>query len=433
MNRKQNELGFLALSSIVISSQIGSGTFLFPAILAPFGIFGLWGWVVSAGGAIVLAFVFAGLSSRLPKHGGPYVYIVNTFGRKVGFFTAWIYWIISWSSNSILLITIANYFAVVTGPLTSWQIVSIEMIVLFSVTAINMFGIRASGILETFLTVLKIVPLLLIALVFFMFFNINNFDMVTHSTEPSLNAISKAALLTSWGFIGFESATTPVAKVQDQKRTLPKAIILGTISVALVYICSAISVTGVVGFDQLIGSSAPYSRAIEKIFGYSCNIFFSIFAIIICIGTLNSWTFTSGQMAYGAAEDRIFPKLFGKVNKNGSPKYALLMIACGIIPFLIVERMYGSKGLDQLLEMVVSIFLFVYIICCLAYIKMVKISQMKMYQKVKAYTLAILGISFCLFVVVHDILGPLIVTLIFIVIGTPMYIAMKKKQQLSCD
>lgn len=436
MNTKAHhkELGFLALVSIVIGSQVGSGTFVFPSMLAPFGSVGLLGWIVSVSGAISLALIFSELSSRLPKNGGPHVYVTEAFGKTIGFFTAWIYWIISWSSNSVLLVTTTYYLSIITGDLSSIQIVIMEVTVLFVITFINILGVRFSGIMETVLGFLKVIPLLLIPILFFMFFNIEHFKLAASlkgmfdgGTEDSINIIAKTALLTSWGFIGVECATTPAERVKNPQKTIPRAIIMGTSCVAIIYIINVISVLGVTGFENLIDSKAPYALAIEEVCGHSSNVFISVLAIIVCIGTLNAWTLTGGQIAQGAAKDKLFPPIFGKTNKNGAPTAALLMAAFGIIPFFVIEQICGSEGLDYLVGLLVSIFLFVYIICAASYIKLTKKWKKTVYERTKAYALGAFSILFCIFIASQTILSSIIVLAVFIIVGLPVYMRVKKK------
>jgi APA family basic amino acid/polyamine antiporter len=421
----RQDLGFLSLISIVIGSQVGSGVFVFPSLLAPFGPIGLWGWLVSALGAISLALIFADLSSHLPKNGGPHVYVMEAFGRKLGFFTAWIYWIISWSSNSILLVTTIYYLCNIVGDLTPFQIVLIETISLFAITYVNIMGIRFSGVAETIFTFIKVVPLLLIPILLFTSFNADYFTEATNTSGSYISTIAKTALLTCWGFIGVECATTPAGRVKNPQRTIPRALIVGTSCVALIFVLNAISVFGVTGFEVLLNSKAPYALATENIFGRFSNVLVSSLAIIVCMGTLNAWTLTGGQIAQGAADDGLFPPIFGKTNKKGAPVPSLLMAAFGIIPFFIVEQICGAAGLDYLIELLVSIFLFVYIICCISYIKMIKQWKNRSIDKIKAYSLSVFAMLFCLFVVIQDIISSLVVLFIFIIVGIPVYLKTK--------
>jgi APA family basic amino acid/polyamine antiporter len=421
----RQDLGFLSLISIVIGSQVGSGVFVFPSLLAPFGPIGLWGWLVSALGAISLALIFADLSAHLPQNGGPHVYVMKAFGRKLGFFIAWIYWIISWSSNSILLVTTIYYLCNIVGELSPLQIVLIETVALFAITYVNIMGIRFSGVAETIFTLVKVVPLLLIPIILFISFNADHFTTVTNTGGSYVSTIAKTALLTCWGFIGVECATAPAGSVKNPRKTIPRALIIGTICVAMIFIMNSVAVFGISGFETLLHSKAPYALATESIFGRFSNILISILAIIVCMGTLNAWTLTGGQIAQGAADDGLFPPIFGKTNKNGAPVPSLLMAAFGIIPFFIVEQICGADGLDYLIGLLVSIFLFVYITCCISYIKMIKQWKARTIEKIKAYSLSVFAILFCVFVVIQDIISSIIVLFIFIIIGVPVYLKIR--------
>lgn len=435
MNRPNRELGFFTLVSIVIGSQIGSGTFILPSLLAPFGSIGLFGWIISASGAIALSLIFSELSSRLPKTGGPHVYVTESFGRTAGFFTAWVYWIVSWSSNSILLVTAVYYLSTITGELAPIQAILLEVLMLFAITFINIRGVKFSGRIESVLVFFKVLPLFAIPLIFFCVFDGANFNfeasvdsLVNGSLSENLGTIAKAALLTSWGYIGVECATTPAGRVRDPKKTIPRALILGTSCVSLIYVLNVISVVGVIGFEPLLNSKAPYAIAIGQIFGYSSNVLIAILALIICIGTLNAWTLSGGQIAQGAADDKLFPPFFGKTNKNGAPINALLVASIGNIPFFIMEKMYGSDGLNYLIDTLVNIFLFVYIFSALAFVKKIKEWKTTRKEQIKSYILASFAIAFCLFIALQDILHSLIVLGISVLIGIPVFLRMKKKQ-----
>ncbi|MDR1391153.1 MAG: amino acid permease [Holosporales bacterium] len=428
MSGKRKELGFITLISIVISSQLGSGAFFLPAQLAPFKTVGLFGWLVSVAGAISLALVFSDLSSHLPKNGGPHVYVTEAFGRVAGFFTAWLYWIISWSSNSVLLVTALGYLTILTGKLGSFETFAIEAIILFSITYINIVGMKFSGKIEIFLTMFKILPLIFLPIVFFMFFDPSFFKISLKEgaqVGDVLTTISKTALLTFWGFIGVECATTPAQSVKNPQKTIPRAIIIGTSCVALVYLMNTVSITGVVGFEKLEGAAAPYAIVMNSIFANYSDVLISMLATIVCVGTLNAWTLTSGQIAYGAYEDGLFPKIFGKTNKSGAPKAALLIAAFGILPFLALEQ-FEQGGLGKLIDMLVSVFIFVYLVCCISYMKLIK----KWYgankkKKIRSQLLAQFSAIFCIFTLSQDLISSIIVLLIFISVGIPVFLKYK--------
>jgi APA family basic amino acid/polyamine antiporter len=425
---KTEGLGFVALISIVISSQIGSGTFMLPAFLAPFGLIGIFGWIVSVSGAIALALVFARLSGRLPKNGGPHVYVSEAFGRGAGFFTAWVYWIISWSSNSFLVVTAINYLSAITGPLTKTQILTLEITFLFAVTVVNSIGVRFSSLIEIVLTVLKVIPLVLLPLVLFLFFDPSFFNMRELgdiSFTDWVATVSKSALLTFWGFIGVECATTPAERVKNPKKTIPRAIIIGTSCVAFTYIANTISLTGAVGFEPLCHSMAPYSTVMQQIFGAThMDIIIAAVAIVVCVGTLNAWTLTGAQIASGAFADNLFPAFLGKTNKQGAPIAALWSATAGTVPILFLEQfVFSQQGFDTLINLLVSIFLIVYLVCCVSYIKLMRRCDgaERGVHYLKEYILVGYAILFCIFVLAENAISTTITFLIFVLLGIPVF------------
>jgi APA family basic amino acid/polyamine antiporter len=430
MHANGKQLGYIALLSIVIGSQIGSGAFALPTLLAPSKMIGLLGWIVSVSGAIALALVFSDLASHLPKNGGPHVYVAESFGKVAAFFTAWIYWIISWSSSSVLLVTAISYLTTFTGDLSTSEVLCLEILILFFITYINFVGIRFSGLIETILTICKLVPLVLLPLIFFAFLDPSNLSVSVHEFADSndvLSTITKTALLTFWGFIGVECATTPAESVINPKKTIPRAIISGTACVALIYIVNTLSIVGVVGFDTLATAKAPYAVAMNRIFSHSSDAIISIIAIIVCLGTLNAWTLTSGQIAVGACSDGLFPKIFGKTNKSGAPTAALIIASIGMIPFLCIEQMdYWKNGLEKLIDLLVSVFIYVYLACCVAYMKLLNRWKKGRFEKIKAQVLAQIAAIFCIFVLSHDTISSVIVLLVFIAAGIPVLHRQKK-------
>ncbi len=93
MTASKRQLGLVMATALVLGNMIGSGVFLLPASLAPYGGFSLIGWLISAIGALLLAGVFYRLAKRAPRAGGPYAYSREAFGDCIGFLVAWTYWV----------------------------------------------------------------------------------------------------------------------------------------------------------------------------------------------------------------------------------------------------------------------------------------------------------------------------------------------------
>lgn len=367
----QKKMGFWAVTSLVAGSQIGSGIFLLPASLATFGAIGLSSWLITATGALLLALIFARLCTEISKTGGPHTFIEAAFGKKLGFFSAWTYWIISWLSTPIVVISVIGYLTPLLGNTDPIINFLLEVSVLLFITVLNLSGVKSAGRVEFVFTLLKLLPLLIIPLAGLFFINKEHFSPFNPTEYSPFTALNASALLTLWGFIGVESATTPASSVINAEKTIPRAIITGTLIVAFVYLLSSFVIMGVIAPSVLSQSSAPFADAAQIIFGGSWYLIISVTASIVCLGTLNAWVLTSGQIALGAANDGHLPRIFAVKNAQGAPKWGLIISSLGMIPVLAVTiNQDFITQVNTIIDISVTAFLFIYVLSVLSYLKL---------------------------------------------------------------
>lgn len=324
---KQQKLGLWMLTALVTGNMIGSGIFLLPASLAAYGSISLLSWTVTAVGALLIALVFAKLANVMPLIGGPYAYCREAFGDFVGFQMAYNYWIALWVGNAAIVVALTGYLSffwpiLAQNPLWSC-LVSISLV--WVITFINILGVRHAGIFQLLTTILKLIPLLLIALVGIFYIHPHFLVDFNLSGKSNLSAFSGAATLTLWSFIGLESASVPADHVDDPNRTIPKATILGVILATIVYILSSIAVMGTMPLSELAHSNAPYADAAKIMFGPIGSTLVAIGAVISCLGALNGWILLQGQIPLAAAQDKLFPAIFLKKTSNGTPIVGLVI------------------------------------------------------------------------------------------------------------
>lgn len=367
----QKKMGFWSVTSLVAGSQIGSGIFLLPASLALFGSMGLISWFITGTGALLLALVFARLCAEIPKTGGPHAYIEAAFGKKIGFYAAWTYWVISWMSTPIVVVSVVGYLTPIWGDLGPTLTLILEISILLLITALNLLGVSIAGRAEFVFTVLKLLPLLLVPVAGLFLIKLEHFIPLNPTGNSNLHTLNAAALLTLWGFIGVESATAPAGSVQNARKTIPRAIITGTLIVAFVYVMSSFVIMGVMKPEDLSQSKAPFADAASLIFGGNWYLIISIAASIVCLGTLNAWVLTSGQIALGAANDGHLPKFFSIKNKRGAPIIGLIISSLSMIPILILTLDPDLIAqVNKIIDVSVTAFLFIYILAVLSYLKL---------------------------------------------------------------
>jgi APA family basic amino acid/polyamine antiporter len=417
-----SKIGFWAVFAIVTGSMIGSGVFMLPASLAPYGAWGLAGWMVAGCGAIALALVFGSLCAWYPQTGGPHVYVLHAFGSSAAFFTGWTYWVISCISTTAVIVTAIGYLTPFIGQHDPFIYFVLEALLLIAITALNLKGVKAAGSAEFVLTLLKFIPLVIMPLAALWFFKSSNFmvsESVAHLSISQL--LARTTLLTLWGFVGLESATTPAGSVQNASVTIPKAIIWGTISVAILYLVNSIGIMGLIPGNLLVDSKAPYVDAAQHIFGGSWHFLISLIASIVCIGTINAWTLTSSQISLGLAEDRLLPSFFAHKNRNDAPMWGLLFSCFGILPLLFLTMNENlAQQITVVIDFSVTAFLFVYLICALGFLKLLVTRK----EKIASFQLfyGILAILFCSWVIYETPLQILGIASLFVLSGLPVYI-----------
>src|SRR5688572_14253285 len=239
----KRSMGLWMATALVVGNMIGSGIFLLPASLASSaGPVSILGWLFTGAGAIALGLVFANLGRVLPRTGGPYAYARRAFGDFIGFQTAWGYWIAVWAGNAAIAVAFVAYATVFWPELGDSNLLAavVGIGLIWVLTLTNALGTRESGFVQVVTTVLKFVPLAVIGLIGLFFIDGGNYE--PFAPEGTWTAISAAAPLTLWAFIGLESATVPAEEVRDPERTIPRATILGTVITTVLYIVATIAI-----------------------------------------------------------------------------------------------------------------------------------------------------------------------------------------------
>lgn len=427
MSHESRKIGFWSVFALVTGSQIGSGIFMLPANLAPYGDLSFIGWGISGLGAVLLALVFGQLCSWFPKTGGPHVYVKEAFGNSASFFAGWTYWVISWLSTPIVIIASVGYLTPIIGVHEPHIHLLLEITLLFLLTLLNLKGVKTAGHAEFFLTLLKIAPLFIMPMVALFFFNKENIavDIATFQNRDITSVLSSVVLLTLWGFVGVESATTPAGSIENPSRTIPRAIIFGTLCVAILYFINSLGIMGALPGKLLATSKAPYADLAQVVFGGNWHLFISLVASIVCVGTLNAWILFSGQIALGLAQDNLFPSFFAKRNKNDAPVNSILISSLGSLILLILTSQENlSRQMGELIDFSVISFLFVYAISCCSFLKILFHKRQHNYGW---FFCGIIAFLFCGWVIYETPWKTILIASLFTLSGLPLYIGRYQK------
>ena len=306
--------------------MIGSGIFLLPSVLAPYGLMSFAGWALTGTGSICLALIIARLSSRTSRSGGVYRYARDAFGDLPGFLIAWGYWAAYWVAMPAMATAFVGYLGVFVPALetnTLWQ-AGVALALIWTLTLINLRGVREAGVFQLAMTVLKLVPLALIIGLAAVTGDASNLPEVNPKGDSLLPILAATALLTMWAFSGLEAGAMPAGDVIHPEKTIPRAIIAGTLTVTFVYIASTLAVMLLVPAETLVGSTSPFAEAARGLGAWGPAMV-AVGAMISTAGALNGTIFIAGQLPMAVALDGLAPKALKQRNSGGTQSLSLLM------------------------------------------------------------------------------------------------------------
>jgi basic amino acid/polyamine antiporter, APA family len=330
--------------ALIMGSIIGVGIFNLPTSLAGIGPITLVSMGLTTVGAIALALMFAALSRRLPADGGPYAYARAAFGNIVGFFNAWSYWITAWAGNAGIAVGWVLYVEVFINKGQNKLITILLVLVgLWLPAVINLSGVKNMGSVQMVTTILKFAALLFVSIVGLFYIKSANFTPWNVSGQGAISAIGAGMAIALFSYLGVEVASVAAGKVRDPDRNVPKSTVLGTLACAVVYLLSLIAVFGIVPNGELQKSSAPFSTAVNAMFGGTwAGYIMAVVVIISGFGALNGWTMICAEMPLAAAKDGLFPARFNRLSTKGVPAYGI--IASTVLASIAMAINYIGSG-----------------------------------------------------------------------------------------
>jgi APA family basic amino acid/polyamine antiporter len=412
----------------VIGNMVGAGVFLLPAALASYGSISLVGWVLSAIGALFVAKVFSNVSKLLPQvDGGPYAYTRRGFGDFAGFLVAWGYWISVWTANAALAVSLVSALSTFIPSLATNSLFAIftGLSAIWLLTWVNTMGIKASGTVQLFTTILKLLPLVAVAIAGIFFVRWDYYIPFNRSGGSFMQAVGATASLTLFAFLGVECATIPAGSIANPEKTIPRATMLGTIITLLICILAMMSVMGLVPARDLQSSVTPFADAAAKIWGDHARYWVAAGVAMAAFGGLNGWILIQGQIPYAIAKDKLFPAVFAKENKKGVPYLAIVV---GSLLVSIVMIMNFTRGLVEQFRFMILLATLTtvipYLLVSAAYVIMVIESQGPMTKKewIRVIALSSLAFLFSLLAIIGVGQEAVYWGLVLMLTGTPFYV-----------
>lgn len=354
MTELKRSIGFVALLSLSVSSIIGTGLFFGPAIGA--GISGnasILAWLILALVSVYVAACFGELVSIYPLAGGIYEFAKQTYGRFISFIVGWIAWLTENMITSLLIVAAITYLLPEQFPSDTKIIISLGFIILLNV--ITYIGLEASSIMVITFT---IITLFILAIIIFpgLFFikPANLYPFFTHSFSKVFLTIFFIAET----FFGYEAVTFLAEETKNPERVIPKALIIGTMIVALSSLLLVVILIGTFHWSNLAKSQSPLLDISNRIFGGLGDYIGGIGIYLILLGSAATGIVSAPRLLLALARDRLFLPQFSKIHKKFYTPYRAIIFQA-IVSVLVVILGYGKYQI--LLSLVVPMGLILYI------------------------------------------------------------------------
>lgn len=310
------KMGFWMASALVVGTIIGGAIFMLPVTLAPLGANAPISWVISAVGAMCIVFGLAQIS----RFGGEGIQanIEREFGATSGFLATWSFWVSNWVAQASVAIATASALSFI-GPQFGGSVVPIAIGCVVVVTLVNAIGVRAAGGLSIITVAIKILPLLAVVWLF------AERGASGGAYEPfapapiNVSNLATATALTFFALTGFEAATAPVCKIRDPSRTIPRALLLGTGFVALIYLLAGTGIQMLLPADVVAASPAPFADALVSSWGRGVASFAALAIAISAFGCLNGLTLGTGELGYSMALRGDLPSAMARTRGANTP------------------------------------------------------------------------------------------------------------------
>ena len=323
-----HKVGLIPVTLMVSGNIMGSGVFLLPANLASTGGIAIYGWLVTIIGALALSMVYAKMSSLDSSPGGSYAYARRCFGPFLGYQTNVLYWLACWIGNIAMVVIgvgyLSYFFPILKDPLV---LTLTCVVVLWIFVLLNIVGPKMITRVQAVATVLALVPIVGIAVFGWFWFRGETYMAAWNvSGMNTFGAIQSTLNVTLWSFIGVESASVAAGVVKNPKRNVPIATMGGVLIAAVCYVLSTTAIMGMIPNAALRVSASPFGDAARMALGDTAGAIVSFCAAAGCLGSLGGWTLLAGQTAKAAADDGLFPPIFARVNKAGTPVAGLIIV-----------------------------------------------------------------------------------------------------------
>ena len=368
----RRDLGLAAAVSVVVGSMIGVGIFLGPRVIAthlPTPGLVMLAWVL--GGLLVFcgALTYAELGAAFPESGGIYAYVRRAFGPLPAFLTGWSGFAIGKAASvSALAVAFGEFLPPIltaagvlepTQQLTRLGVVLVALALIAALTLVNVLGVRHAGRLGVLAMVVKVGALGVLVVGGVLLLGNRVPGLLAAPIVPSeasalplLSAMGLALVPVFFAYDGWVNATMVAEEVKDPGRNVPRAVILGTLGVVVVYALVNLAYFLALG-PANVGQSGAAALTANALFGDWGGVFVTLAILVSILGTINAVILSGPRIAYAMARDGVFFRGVEKVTRYGTPGWSIALQGLVSAVLVLLPPIGGQPLFETLLTYVV--------------------------------------------------------------------------------
>ncbi|USS84462.1 amino acid permease [Fructilactobacillus myrtifloralis] len=353
----KRSIGPFTALALVMGTVIGGGVFFKIASVtaATHSVsLTLLAWVVAGILTICGGLTVAELGAAIPETGGSVQYMRHTYGPLSGFLLGWSEMLIYVPANMAALAIIFATQVVILLHLATTLVVPIALVVVVTITGLNLLGAKVGGSVQSLTLIFKLIPVFLIVIVgLFMpgHVDVTLFPMTPTDHSNVITAFAGGLLATMFAYEGWINVGDIAGEMKNPKRDIPKAVVLGLTFIMVIYVLVNWVFLKNMPIDQIAGNPNTAAEVAGKLFGNLGGKLVTIGILVSVFGTINGYTMTGSRIPYALAKQDLLPfsHAFQRLNRAAAPFVASLFI----LVIAIIMIFLGS--FDVLTDMLVFV------------------------------------------------------------------------------
>ena len=327
----RRQLGFFDATMIVMGGIVGSGIFINPYVVArhvhtPFLILGVW----LAGGVLAMlgAFIWAELATRLPGAGGNYLYLREAYHAPVAFLYGWVLLLVTQTGGmAAVAVTFARYFREISG--SGWSDGALAAATLLGLTAINCLGVRAGSNVQSALMLLRAAAIAGMVVLGWVLGGgrIHPLPLLDQPVNMGLIAALGAAMTpVAFAYGGWQTASFVAEEMRDSRRDLSRGLLAGVSGVIALYLAANFVCLKVLGPAGLAATRTPATAVMRAALGDAGALWIAVGIAVSTLGFLSQSILTAPRVYYAMARDGLFFSAVGRLSRRtGAPVPAIVL------------------------------------------------------------------------------------------------------------